>query len=82
MKKQWNPSAVALVIELEQSMGREMTTWSVLVSRPGRDGVFSKSWGSPTGRLSEDQAKDLCAWVEMTTRNALVAWSGVQGTLL
>jgi hypothetical protein len=52
-----------------------------MVSIPGREGIMTKRWSAPEGRLSSSQAKDLLAWVELTCNNALLAWTGVQGEL-
>lgn len=71
-------SAIVLVLELEQSLERHSGSYSVLVSRPGRDGTFSRTWSNPSGRLGASQAQDLTAWVAKTVENALVAFGGIQ----
>jgi hypothetical protein len=83
MKERTKPSttAVCLSIELVQSFERGQVTWWVLTSRAGRDGTFERSWSNVTSQLDEAQAQDLCAWVQHSAYAALVAWSGIQGTL-
>jgi hypothetical protein len=74
-------SAVVACIELVQSLERGKVVWTVIVSRPGRDGTFSRNWQNSAGQLSADQAEDLESHVMTTAHNALLAWHGIQGVL-
>lgn len=71
-------SAVVLALELEQSVDRDGWHWTILASRPGRDGQFRKSWSNPKGRLASDQANDLAMWASQVIYGALEAWGGIQ----
>lgn len=70
--------AVLLSVDVEQIVSRQKWQWSVVCQRPGRAGVFRKTWTSHSGQLDSDQAKDLSAWVSGTVHAALVAWGSVR----
>lgn len=74
-------TALLLCLELEQTLTRDGVSFTLITSRPGRDGTFERHWRNASGRLAADQALDLSTWAEKTIYQALERWGGIQGTL-
>ena len=53
----------------------------VMTSVPGREGTFTKTWELEGNRLSENDARDLVAWVMREVDGILVHKVGIQGVL-
>lgn len=80
-KRKYDAStAVVLHVDLVHTLEPGKTTWTVSMSRPGRDGQFDRSWESP-GRISAAQVVDLTTWAGECFLHAIAAWSGVQEEL-
>lgn len=72
---------VFMVLELEHAMRGPHAGVTVLLSLPGRDGTFSRTWHASNGLLDELSVKDMLAWIELSSRHALQRWTGIQETL-
>jgi len=49
---------------------------------PGREGAVRRLWRARSGRMDDDQVRDLSAWIERAVQMALYRETGVQGTLV
>jgi hypothetical protein len=74
-------SAVILCVEIEQACDEKGWRWTVICSRAGTEGTFTKEWRVANGRLSQSQVTDLNSWVGVSVDNALIAWGGIQTEL-
>jgi hypothetical protein len=70
--------ATFLVIELVHYPRGAKSGVELVISRPGRDGTFSRKWSCASGIPSNHQVDDLSAWAVKNVQNALVAWTGIQ----
>lgn len=80
-KRKLTSSAVVLCIELEQAIGEGGCSWGVVLSRPGREGTYSRSWTNQRGQLDDKQAEDMAAYITKQSMEAMALWGGVQRTL-
>lgn len=53
----------------------------VLVSLPGRDGTFRRSWQLRSGCPDDEQAVDISMWVANQVTTAIIASTGIQAIL-
>lgn len=51
---------------------------SIVVSMPGREGTFTRSWGAFGRALDASEADDLHCWLNVTLRHLLLARHGIQ----
>lgn len=70
-----------MVLELEHAPRGPHAGITVLLSVPGRDGTYQRTWHASNGLLDAEALKDLLAWVQLSCTHALERWTGVQEVL-
>jgi cell division inhibitor SulA len=78
LKKLWR---TLLTIELERQLGEDARVWQVILSIPGRDGTFARSWTSSSGLPDAYVTEDISMWIAHQVSQAIVMHDGVQGVL-
>jgi hypothetical protein len=72
---------VLCTIELCQGVSAIDPRFSVVVTLPGREGAFTKSWGHVHRTMDEQEVTDMMVWIQRTVANAIVIDNGVQEVL-
>lgn len=70
-----------MVLEMEHAARGPHAGITVLLSVPGRDGTFSRTWHASNGLLDALALKDMLVWIQLSCTNALERWTGVQEVL-
>jgi hypothetical protein len=73
--------SVFMVLELEHRPRGPHAGITVLLSVPGRDGTFERTWHATNGLLDGLEVEDMIAWIALSSRHALQRWTGVQEVL-
>lgn len=74
-------SRSVLVIELVKNRPESEGFWQVLVSQPNRPAMFTKTWPAVDGVIDTMTMKDILAYIETFTCDAIYAVTAVQQML-
>lgn len=70
-----------LALEFELGVGEGDPLITVIAGIPGRDGRFTRTWGTVGRSLTEIEHRDLQTWVLVTIRHTYLARYGIQSVL-
>lgn len=69
------------VVELIRDVAVPPAWYQALVSIPGRESSYQKTWNAVGGVIDSHQAADIVNWIAATVSYAIIDLAGVQGVL-